>query len=125
MDTNILKKKLSTYLSEKGQLRGLPDELLGEVLVAWEQWSGTAKEFYKSVGFTHRQMAGLIGKAKKLKREGRFGNGEFKEVQPPQEVGGTLIEGDICQFIELHLGDGRVIRFPRVPELLEFIKKAS
>ncbi len=47
MDTVTLHKKLSTYVSEKGQLRNVGEEVLFEVLTAWEEWQGTAKEFYK------------------------------------------------------------------------------
>ena len=84
MDNVTLKKKLSTYLSEKGQLRNLNPEVLYEVLVAWENWTGPRKDFYRSLGFTQKQMAGLIGKAKKLKRDGRFGEGEFKQARIDQ-----------------------------------------
>ena len=80
MDHITLKKKLSTYVTEGGQLRNVSDELLCEVLSAWEDWSGTGVGFYKSIGFTSRQMASLIGKAKKLKREGHFGSEYFKEI---------------------------------------------
>jgi len=40
MDTITLKKKLSTYLSSKGNLRNVSDEVLYEVLLAWENWTG-------------------------------------------------------------------------------------
>ena len=43
-----------------------------EKLTAWENWTGSNKEFYAMLGFTHAQMTLLIGKAKRLKREGHF-----------------------------------------------------
>lgn len=128
MDNVTLRKKLSTYLSEKGQLRNVGDDLLYEVLRCWEEWTGSAKDFYKSIGFSQKQMASLLGKAKKLKREGYFGSEAFKEVK----VEG---DGDVetspsgqsseCQLIELEWEQGKVIRFPRVKQLLEFLKRAS
>ena len=51
MDHTKLKRKLSTYVTEGGYLRNVSDELLYEVLTAWEAWNGTAKEFYKAVGY--------------------------------------------------------------------------
>ena len=72
MEPATLKRKLSTYIAESGRLRNVPEELLSEVLSAWEGWSGTAKDFYTNLGFSPKQMATLIGKAKRLKREGHF-----------------------------------------------------
>jgi hypothetical protein len=122
MDSTTLQKKLSTYVSEKGQLRHVSDELLFEVLTAWENWQGTATSFYREIGFSQRQMASLIGKAKKLKRDGYFGDPGFKEVQLPQEF---ISPPSNSQFIEMALRDGKIIRFPHMEQLLEFIKKAS
>ena len=122
MDSITLQKKLSTYVSEKGQLRKVSDELLFEVLTAWENWQGTAKSFYQEIGFSQRQMAKIIGRAKKLKREGYFGDAGFKELQPPQVASSHLASGAL---IEVTLGDGKIIRFPHVDQLLEFMKKAS
>ena len=61
-------------------LKNLSNEVLYEVLLAWENWPGTSRNFYRSIGFTFWQMATLIGKAQKLKREGYFGYGDFKSV---------------------------------------------
>lgn len=72
MDLSILKKKISSYRTPKGRITNLPDELLAEILHAWEQWTGPSSGFYSAIGADHRKMATLIGKAKKLKREGAF-----------------------------------------------------
>ena len=129
MDLTTLHKKLSTYLTPKGQLRNLSEELLYEVLVSWEEWSGTAKEFYKTIGFSQTQMASLLGKAKKLKREGYFGSASFKEVhvETPSAEGNPddSGHGKACRLIELEWKDGKVIRFPKVRQLLEFLQKAG
>lgn len=130
MDHVTLKKKLSSYLSKTGRLKNVSEELLFEVLTSWEQWTGTGKDFYKSIGFTQKQMAKLIGKAKKLKREGYFGSESFKEVH---------VEGfDEVEFaidtsgnksgvgmIEVDRGKGLIIRFPSVPTLIDYLKKAG
>ncbi len=36
-------------------IRNVSDEVLFEVLTSWEEWTGDAKEFYRSIGFSHRQ----------------------------------------------------------------------
>ena len=47
MDLVTLKKKLSTYESDKGYLKNVSDDVLYEVLVAWENWTGPTKDFYR------------------------------------------------------------------------------
>lgn len=128
MDGNQLRKKLSTYQSDKGQFRNVSEELLFEVLRAWEEWPGTAKDFYKSIGFSHRKMAGLIGKAKRLKREGYFGHGDFAEVKvdAAENNEATVTSAPSCgDRIEMQMADGKVIRFPQVSQLMEFLEKVS
>ena len=126
MDNVTLKKKLSTYLSPKGQLRNLNEEILYEVLTAWENWAGASPDFYRSLGFSHKQLAGLLGKAKKLKRDGRFGAGEFKQMKidqgPSAEMSAVL---EPCSGAELVWTDGKLIRFRGVDGLLEFLKKSA
>ena len=123
MDNTVLKKKLSTYLSAKGQLRNLNDDMLFEVITSWENWTGTSVEFYRSLGFSKQQMAGLIGKAKKLKREGRFGTGEFKPVTI--DTPAILPDHGPCAGAEIVWTNGRVIRFSQVDLLLDFLKKSA
>jgi hypothetical protein len=72
MENIVLKKKLSTFKSPEGSLTKVSDEVIFEVLCAWEQWTGTSKNFYSSIGVTSPQMGTLIGKTKKLKGEGHF-----------------------------------------------------
>jgi hypothetical protein len=124
MDLLTLKKKLSTYQSDKGYLKNVSDDVLYEVLIAWENWTGQSKEFYRALGFSHSQMAGVVGKAKKLKREGHFGSGEFKQVKiDPGMIDNTA--GSSCIGAEITWTNGRTIRFAEVDMLVEFLKKAA
>ena len=127
MDNITLKKKLSTYVTSKGQIRNLSEDILYEVLVAWESWTGPSAEFYRSLGFTYKQMAGIVGKAKKLKREGYFGTSEFKpvKVESLPALDGVAAAGSFNGAAELVLADGRVIRFSQVDLLIDFLKKAA
>jgi len=124
MDLLTLKKKLSTYESDKGYLKNVSDDVLYEVLVAWENWTGQTKEFYRALGFSHAQMAGIVGKAKKLKREGHFGSGEFKQVKIDQGMLDNAV-GSPCIGAEITWTGGRIIRFAGVDMLVEFLKKSA
>ena len=126
MDNLTIRKKLSTYVSDGGQLRKVSEEVLYEVLLAWENWTGSAVEFYRSIGFTQKQMASLLGKAKKLKREGYFGASEFKQIkiEGPLESGLTPLSGP-CPAAEIVWTNGQVIRFSGVDCLVDFLKKSA
>lgn len=127
MDNVTLKRKLSTYMSDKGYLKNVSDDLLYEVLVSWENWTGSSKDYYASLGFTYRQIATLIGKAKKLKREGYFGEGDFKQVQVIEDKSSQVELPDSinCGAAEVVLSDGKVIRFAQIDYLLDFLKKSA
>lgn len=94
-----------------------------EILAAWEQWTGSGKEFYRAIGVSQTGMASFIGKAKKLRREGHFPAEEFKEIKVETPAMGAV--SGPCSGIELSWTEGRVIRFPQVDQLLEFLKKAA
>jgi hypothetical protein len=126
MDHVTLKRKLSTYVSAKGYLTNVSDEVLYEVLVSWENWTGSSKEFYRSLGFSQTQMAGIIGKAKKLKREGHFGESEFKGVRVEGSASSDVVPGlGGCIGAEVVWTNGHVIRFSDVNVLLDFLKKVA
>ena len=50
MELEVLKKKISTFRGDGGRVRKVSDELLMEILFAWENWSGPAKSFYAAIG---------------------------------------------------------------------------
>lgn len=119
MDLSILKKKISTFRSETGKLMNVSDELLMELLVAWEGWSGPASGFYAALGVDHRKMAKLMGRAKKLKREGVFPESSFKEIKLEGSPAGSP-----CG-IEVAWEGGKIIRFSQVEQLVDFLKKVA
>lgn len=126
MDLEVLKKRVSTYRTQGGQVRVKDPALLMEILLAWEQWTGPATGFASALGVHRKVIPTLIGKAKKLRREGQFPAEDFKEIQLVGPATATGAGGGApCVGIELGLTDGRVIRFPQVDSLLEFLKKAA
>lgn len=123
MDLEVLKKKISSYRTEGGSLTKVPDELVMEILVAWEQWTGPAKGFYVAVGVNQHKLASILGKAKKLKREGHFPVEDFKEIKIAQ-VSATGDASGLCT-IEITWDGKQVIRFALVDQLVDFLKKAG
>jgi len=123
MDLEVLKKKVSSYRGEGGRVRNVSDELLIEILLAWEQWTGPAKGFSSAVGVSLKGLSSIIGKAKKLRREGFAVDGfkEIKLVQPASSSGFT----DGCRGIEMSLEGGRRVRFLEVDQLVDFLKKVA
>lgn len=124
MDLSILKRKISTFRSDGGKLRNVPDELLMEILAVWETWAGPSSGFYSALGVDFRKMASFIGRAKKLKQEG-YMSSEFKEIKLEQSTPGNVINLSPCAGAEVVWQDGRIIRFSQVDLLLEFLKKAA
>jgi len=120
MDLSLLKKQLSTYRTTKGRLTRVPDELAYEILLAWEQWTGPSSGFYSALGADRRKMARIIGKAKKLKREGVFADSQFKEIKLEPTA-----SSECKSPILLRWDKGKVIRFSQVDQLVEFLKKAG
>lgn len=129
MDNTKLKKQLSTFRSPKGIIKNLSNEVYYDLLKAWENWSGTTKDFYISIGVSKTQAAGILGKAKRLQRAGAFGAAEFSEVKVgellPDLAGPGVGAGGPCSAIELNWDGGKVIRFPHVEQLLDFLKKSA
>jgi hypothetical protein len=119
VDLEVLKKKLSTYRNARGQVRGVNDELLMEVLAAWEQWTGPTGGFCTAIGVSRPGISSIIGKAKKLRREG-FPIDQFKEIKV---LSGSPVEP--CSGVELVWNEGRVIRFQQVDQLIDFLKKVA
>jgi hypothetical protein len=72
-------------------------------------------------------MATLIGKAKKLKREDYFGDGEFKSVtvEGSGESENTQTSSSPCAAAEIIWNNGQVIRFSDVTILIDFLKKSA
>jgi hypothetical protein len=119
VDLEVLKKKVSTFRGDKGRVRITDDHLLLEVLSEWEKWTGAAEGFYKSIGVSAKGMGSIIGRAKRLRREG-FPAQDFKEIK----VLNSESLGP-CQGIEIAWDQGRLIRFQQVDQLIDFLKKVA
>ena len=120
MELDVLKKKLSTFKTDGGKVTNVSDELLLEILYAWENWTGSAHAFYTAIGSNHHKMASMMGKAKKLKREGH--SLPFEEVKVE---GITDTDNPIPLVCDIEVQDkNKIIRFRKVDLLVEYLKKA-
>ena len=121
MELEILRKKLSTFKTTNGKTRGVSDDLLLELLSAWENWMGTAKSFYQGVGISSKGMASMIGKAKRLRREGV--SIPFEEIRV-EGITDTSTPSPLVCDIEVQ-DKNKIIRFKKVDHLIEYLKKAA
>jgi hypothetical protein len=121
MELDILKKKLSAFQGEGGRTRNVSDELLLEILSSWEHWGGSSKDFYKGIGVSKTGIGSILGKAKRLKREGA--SMPFNELK----VEGITNAADPFQIpcdIEI-TENNKIIRFRKVDLLIEYLKKVA
>lgn len=125
MDLEVLKKKISTFKGDGGRVSITSDELLMEILLAWEQWTGPASGFYKSLGVSQNGISSIIGRAKKLRREG-FPTDSFKEIKISESPSNlNSLVGGPCQGVEILWDNGKLIRFGQVEQLIDFLKKVA
>jgi hypothetical protein len=124
MELEVLKKKISSFRGEGGSVRKVSDELLIEILLSWEQWTGPAEGFYKALGVSRNGISSIIGKAKKLRREG-FPTDGFKEIKVVPSSSSSEFPGSPCAGIEMAWDGGKLIRFQQVDQLVDFLKKVA
>lgn len=126
MDLEVLKKKVSTYKAgDSGRISITSDDLLIEVLLAWEQWTGPASGFCKAIGVSPKGISSIIGRAKKLRREG-FPIDQFKEIKVQESPSNlSSLHGGPCQGVEIMWDNGKLIRFQVVEQLIDFLKKVA
>ena len=123
MDMEVLKKRISTFRGDGGKVRIADDQLYLEILQAWEQWKGTSKDFFRTIGVSKSGLAAIIGKAKRMRRAGHFPAEEFKEIKV---LDGSASTGSgPCSGVEVIWDNGKLIRFSQVEQLVDFLKKVS
>ena len=122
MDNAILKKRLNTFKSAKGIIRKVSDEVVIDILRAWENWPGRTVDLYRELGLSKMQMAIMIKKAKQLIKSGIVVESEFKEVNLNSLMGASAT---MVGPIEVSWDKGKVIRFSEVDQLVDFLKKVA
>jgi hypothetical protein len=123
MDLEVLKKKISTFRTDGGMVKNVSDEVLLEMLSAWELWTGPVRGFAAAIGLHRSSLPKLLGKGKRLRREGHFPVEEFKEIKIAP-VHATGDAAGLCT-IEITWEGKQVIRFALVDQLVDFLKKVA
>ncbi len=123
MDNSVLRKRLSTFKAGKsGVLRQVADDVVLDVLRAWENWPGTSADLYRDLGLSKMQMVIMIKKGKSLVKKGMIPAEDFKEIKISDQGSGSTSP---CSGIEVSWDNGKVIRFQQVEQLIDFLKKVA
>lgn len=126
MDTDqsnlILKKRLNTCRTSTGRLSKIPDDLIIDVVRAWERWPGTGKSFYTALGLTKDQLGPILKKGKRLFKEGKDKLGPFTPIETP---GQPASPGGQKVPMIVQWDKKKSIRFYQVNHLIDFLKKCA
>jgi hypothetical protein len=121
MDYEVMKKKLDTYRKSNGQFGQVSAELLLEFLRMWEENTGTSSDLATSLGMRTKQMGFLVREARKIAKNSEMVDPAFRALQ----IQGSTGDAPVGSGIELAWGNDKVIRFPTVDTLIDFLKRAS
>jgi hypothetical protein len=127
MDLMILRKKIDGFRSGNGQLQKVPADLLLELRQSWENYSGTPEEFRRELGMKLGTLRKLLVESKKLNHV--LASSEAMGLASPDgEVNPEVANNPIYvgSHLELVINEGsKVVRFPNIDILIEFLRKAS
>lgn len=126
MDLLILRKKIDGFRSGNGQLQNVPPELLLELRQAWENYPGPAEQFRRELGMKVGTLRKLLIDSKKLNHvlasAGAMGLADpgSEQTQEAESLRSTSNQ------LELVYDQGnKIIRFPNLDTLIEFLRKAA
>ena len=128
MDLMILKKKIDGYRAANGSIKKVPPELLLELRETWEHYTGSPDQFRSELGVKTGTLRNLLTESKKLNHviasAGAVGlvSAGAGESLPGQES----IQSTAADVLELVFDHGtKVIRFPSVNLLVDFLRKSA
>jgi enamine deaminase RidA (YjgF/YER057c/UK114 family) len=132
MDLMILKKKIDGYRAANGSIKNVPPELLLELRQTWEHYTGTPEQFRSELGVKTGTLRNLLVESKKLNHviasAGAVGlvpeNTEENTMSGQGYIQNTANNTD--NALELVFDHGtKVIRFPNVDLLVDFLRKSA
>jgi hypothetical protein len=121
MDFEILRKKLDAYKTSGGSYKNIKSELLVELLRAWEEHRGPSTVLAKQLGMKAGQLARQIREARKAATRGEAIDPAFQALQ--MQSSGESPSG--ASEIVLSWGGDKVVKFPNVDLLVDFLRKAA
>jgi hypothetical protein len=129
MELAILKKKIDGFRAPNGSIQKVSPEVLWELRQAWENFTGAPEEFRRELGVKQGTLRNLLVESKKLNHvmasaggldlAGTSGENNSSANEAP---GGDAPRSSL----ELVYDRGeKIIRFPSVDTLIDFLKRAS
>jgi len=131
MDLVILRKKIDGYRDSGGSIKNVPPELLLEIRQTWEHYTGSPEQFRSELGVKIGTLRKLLVESKKLNHV----IASVGAVGLAMEGGNEVSSGELAQsaeneafgtVVELVFDHGsKVIRFPSVDLLIDFMRKSA
>ncbi len=128
MDLVILKKRIDGYRDSGGSIKNVPPELLLELRQTWEHYTGSADQFRSELGVKTGTLRKLLVESKKLNHViASIGAvGLVEEARTDTEQPHSVDNGATVSQLELVFDQGsKVIRFPSVDHLIDFMRKSA
>jgi hypothetical protein len=121
MDVDVMRKKLDAYKTAGGSYKNIKSDLLIELLRVWEEHTGPATHLARQLGMKSNQLARQIREARKAAAMSDVIDPAFQALQIPESLDGS----SVGSVIEMSWGGDKVVKFPNVDCLVEFLRKAS
>ena len=124
MDLMILRKKLDGFRLSNGSIRDVSPEVLWELRQAWEHFTGPLEQFRSEIGVKVGTLRVLLASGKKLNHAMASADKVAlqEQLSEPSEAALQSSQGG-PELIYDH-GE-KVIRFPNVDSLIDFLKRAA
>ena len=127
MDLMILKKKIDGYRAGNGTIKNPPPELLLDLRQTWEHYTGTPEQFRSELGMKLGTLRKLLVESKKLNHViASAGAVGLVSADPDGTSGEASVQASGSDALELVFDHGtKVIRFPSVDMLVDFLRKSA
>ena len=130
MGLMILKKKIDGYRAANGSIKNVPPELLLEIRQTWGHYTGTPEQFRSELGVKTGTLRNLLVESRKLNHVIASAGAVGLVAENAEEsamLGQDHIEGAVnSDALELVFDHGiKVIRFPNVDLLVDFLRKSA
>jgi hypothetical protein len=127
----ILKKKIDGYRASSGSIKNVSAELLLELRQTWEHYVGSPEQFRSELGVKMGTLRNLLKESKKLNHVIASAGAVGLAVESGGEAGSAeqahSQENELStNILELVFdGGSKVIRFPSVDALIDFMRKSA
>lgn len=125
MDLLILKKKLDGFRTSNGSIREVSPEVLWELRQAWESFTGPSDEFRSELGIQSGTLRNLLIASKKLNHVMASAGSMGLSEQDREPVSEGKYQSSASALELVYDRGEKIIRFPNVDTLIDFLKRAA